>query len=203
MPRRRSAFRSWTLFAFALGTATTAHAGLFNMPHFLTSEQMSFGLEPEFTFSHGAGLAGNFKFTKGLTDFSNGTFAIGTGDGNRRFRIGGNLTFDFIPDLEDQPGIGIALQTYYYTMSVPGSRLEAQAVPYLSKTITSEGGTTITPFIGFPIGIGFQSDRTQTISSLAVGAITKATDTFSYVLELGIAVQNTDSYFSGGVVFTP
>src|SRR4051812_30956228 len=80
-----------------------ATAGVFDMPQFVAPGEFAIGLEPEITLSDGAGLATNLRYTHGVSDLSNASAIIGTGGGLRQFRVGGNYTFDFFPDIEKQP----------------------------------------------------------------------------------------------------
>src|SRR5271163_1229903 len=90
--------------------ASLAQAGVVDTPQFVQPGEFALGFEPELTFTDGAGLAGNFRYTQGLTDLNNVNVILGTGGGPRRFRVGGNVTFDFFPDIDKQPGIGVAVQ---------------------------------------------------------------------------------------------
>src|SRR5262245_14438585 len=104
------------LFFALIGTFPTAQAGVFTLTQFVEPTEWSLGIEPEVTLSGTSGFAVNSKFTYGLSDLSNIQFGIGPGSGERKFRIGGAYTLDFIPDLEGQLGTGIAIQGYFYKL---------------------------------------------------------------------------------------
>jgi hypothetical protein len=180
--------------------AGPAHAGVFNTPQFQPPGEWSLGLEPEFILTNGAGFGANLRFQQGLTELNTVNAIIGTGGGPRRFRFGGNLTFDFFPDVQGQPGIGLATQAIYYR--VPGmGRLELTAIPYLHKTFATGGGD-VDPFFAVPFGMVFSEGRYQAISTVAFGASFKNSEHIRYIAELGVAVNNMESYLSGGVVYT-
>jgi hypothetical protein len=180
--------------------ATPAQAGVFNIPHFVDPGNFAVGLEPEFTMSPSAGLGFNAKFTQGLNDLMNFQGIIGTGGGPRRFRIGGNITWDFVPDLEGQPGIGLSTQAIYYRVPDTG-RLEVTAIPYIHKNFPQGEVEGIDPFFAFPIGFAFMDGEYKTISTAVVGAIWKKTEHVSFTTELGVNVNNAATYLSGGIIF--
>ena len=185
--------------AAAVGVSPSAWAGTFSMAQFVSPGEFAIGIEPEITLTDGAGLATNVKFTQGVTDLNNFIATIGTGSGSRAFRVGGGMTFDFFPDLEGQPGIGIATQGTYYRLAGTG-QLELQAVPYIHKTFRS-GDNEIQPFFAFPLGYGFSEGNYRPITSAAIGSIFRSSEHFRYVTEFGIAVNNTETYVSGGIVY--
>lgn len=197
--------RSWIGRGFGLGlllglvASSDVSAGVFTTPRFVEPGNWSLGLEPELTLTSGSGIGANLRFTHGLTELNNLTAIIGTGSGPRRFRAGGNLTFDFFPDIEGQPGIGIATQALYVRKKNYGV-LEVTAIPYVHKTFVDEGNE-IEPFVAFPIGWGFRSSRYDPLMQLVVGALFKQSEDFRYSLELGIDVNRSDTYVSGGIAY--
>ena len=198
----RSSARGVTVWLFAWGAAlvaSSAQAGVFNLPHFVAPGDFALGLEPELTLSSGAGVGINAKYTQGLTDLNNFTAILGTGSGPRRFRAGGNFTFDFFPDLEGQPGIGIAAQGLYVRLKDRGA-MELTAIPYLHKSFVT-GTNEVEPYLAVPFGFSFSNGNYNPISSVVVGSLFKSNEHFRYVVEFGIAVNRTDSYISGGFVF--
>jgi hypothetical protein len=73
-------------------------------------------------------------------------------------------------------------------------------MPYLHKTFATSGGD-VEPFFSVPFGMAFTSGRYQAISSLVVGSMFKNSEHIRYSIELGIAINNTDSYVSGGLTY--
>ncbi len=180
--------------------AVPAQAGVFNIPRFVEPGNFALGLEPELTLSPSAGMAINAKYTQGLNELMNFQGILGTGGGPRNFRIGGNLTWDFVPDIEGQPGIGLATQALYYRIPNTG-RLELTGIPYIHKNFPQEGGEGIDPFFAFPIGFAFSEGTYQVISTAAIGALWKRSEHFSFSTEMGININHAATYFSGGVIF--
>lgn len=179
----------------------TSQAGVFTTAHFINQGSHAIGVEPEVTLSNGAGAAVNLRYTYGATDLNNLTAIIGNGGGPRRFRFGGNFTFDFFPDVDKQPGIGIAAQGMYYRTPEDGM-LETTLVPYIHKSFKSDSND-IEPFLAFPFGIHFKNGKYEATSNLAIGSIFKASEQLRYVTEIGIAVNHSETYVSGGLIYYP
>lgn len=204
---------SWVEKIGILGLAfysSVSFAGFGNTAHFVQSDRFAIGVEPELTLSNGAGVGGTLRYTHGLNDLSNASLILGTGTGVRKFRMGSQLTFDFFPDTASQPGIGLGLQAIYYRMGSSGNapenangtygRLELTPMPYVHKTFGS-GDTEFDPYLSFPFGWAFTDGKYQNISQLVLGSLFKAGEHFRYTLEVGVAVNNTESYFSTGVMY--
>ena len=187
-----------TLLALPLSTPT--QAGVFGIPHFVAPGKSALGVEPELTLSDGAGIGANLKYTYGMSDLNNVTAIIGTGSGPRRFRVGGSMTFDFFPDVEGQPGIGLATQGVYYNLKEHG-QFELTAVPYIHKSFMNDGKDPVEPFLAFPFGLAFASGVYKATTNIAVGAIFKASEKINYVTEVGVAINNAESYVSGGFLY--
>ena len=180
-----------------------AHAtGTFNTVHFIEPGKMSFGLEPEITMTDGAGVAGNFKYTQGINELMNGAAIIGVGSGPRRFRIGGDLSFDFFPDVDKQPGIGLLTRVLYYRFPVSGE-LQMLGAPYIHKAFALENKNEVEPYVLIPIGAGFDNGTYRWIGNFVVGSMFKNMDQFRYSFELGINMNNSETYISGGITYYP
>lgn len=188
------------LLALALTLVSpAAQAGVFNLPHFITSG-FGLGLEPELTLTNGAGVGINARYTQNLNELMNITGIIGTSGGPRGFRAGANTTFDFFPDIEGQPGIGLGVQGMYYRLNTDKGLFEVTAIPYIHKTFLS-GKNEIEPYLAIPLGMGFSEGRYNAVSSLSVGSMFKNSESLRYIIEFGIAINNTESFISGGVVY--
>lgn len=185
-----------------LASASPAYAvGVFNIPHFVAPGQFALGLEPEAITSGGSGFGVNAVFTQGISDSTDVSAIVGSGTGDRRFRVGGNLVDDIIPDVEGQPGFGIAGQAVYYDMMDAG-RLELTGIPYLHKNLVlDQNNDQVDPFLALPTGFAFSSGRYQVISNVAVGASFQNVDHLRYIFEIGVNLNHSDDYFSGGIVY--
>jgi hypothetical protein len=194
--------RHWLPILAALASLPV-HAGVFNIPGFVEQGDFAVGIEPEVTFTNGAGVGGNLKYTHGITTFSNLSAIVGTGTGARKFRVGSSLSFDFFPDVDKQPGIGIATQLLYQRLGDSG-QLELTFIPYLHKTFVpsgSGGEHPVDPFVAVPFGWAFTNGSYKPISTLVVGAAFHTSESFRVITEFGIAINNAETYLSGGFAY--
>lgn len=192
-------------FILFLIQAPAAQATVFNLTRFNSPGEWSLGLEPIVSMTNGAGLAGQARFSIGGTELNNFHVFTGMGFGPRLFRFGLAMTFDFFPDIEGQPGIGLAVQTTLQQFPYLWGG-EVVAIPYIHKTFVTNASThsEIEPFLAIPLGLALYFDGTyRPISSFVLGGIFKATTQFRFVAELGVGITAAETYLSGGVVFTP
>ena len=204
LPARAGLFGTLFILSFillALHSPTRAHAGLGTLTHFIAPGEFSLGADIDLTLTSGAGVAGNLKFTQGVNELVNMTAVLGSGCGPRRFRVGGNMIIDFIPDIDGQPGMGFAIQGIYFRLPDSG-QLELTGIPYLHKTFVS-GNNEIEPFLGLPLGAAFSEGRYRALSQVVAGSMFKSSAKFRYTMEFGIAVNNTESYIAGGITYYP
>jgi hypothetical protein len=193
------------LFGFLLlSSARPAQAGVFNLSRFVEPSRWALGLEPGVQLTQGAGVAVEGKFTFGLSELSNVQAFLGTGGGGRRFRVGGAMTFDFFPDIDSQPGIGVAVQGAYVRRSVDQGEvggLDVLIIPYLHKAFRVGSASEFEPFVALPFGSSFQSGTYQGLWSLSAGSHFKASENIRTTLEVTIAIRNTESAISGGLTY--
>lgn len=199
--------RIFLLAVTFLVSVTGAHAGVFNLPYFLQPGENALGLEPEVTFTNDGGVGGNLKYQHGVTDFSNVTAVLGSGTGVKKFRAGTSLTFDLIPDLDRQPGMGFALSGLYYKYHYKSGnfgQMDVTATPYIHKAFYNGDGHQIDPFFAFPFGPEFRSGNYNWAATVVLGAKFKQKDMkFHFVGEVGVSVNKAETYVSGGVIFYP
>lgn len=188
---------------FALGILLLsfhATAGVFSIPHFVEPGEFSLGIEPEIILSQDSGLGMNGKYTQGISDLFELMGMVGGGSGAKNFRAGVAGIFDFFPDSEGQPGLGLAAQGVYARRRDVG-RFDFTFTPYIHKLFSLENGNAIAPFAALPLGWGFKSDGVDWLTQFAVGTEFQFSQHFSAVVELGIDVSRTETYFSGGLVY--
>lgn len=202
--RTRQLALTAALAVAALLATKKANAGFFTLAHFLEPTENSAGFEPEITFTNSGGVAGNLKYQHGLTDFSNGQLTLGTGTGRRRFRVGTAFTYDFLPDVENQPGAGIAASGLYCKYAGFG-QLELALAPYAHKVFANGDGHTIEPFLALPIGPSFSDSKYHWQTSINMGAIftNPGQAKLSYILEFDVGVNKADTMIAGGISFRP
>ena len=186
----------------ALGILTLvpgAFAGVFSSIHYVEPQKFSLGIEPELMFSEPAGVGANFRYNHGLNDFLNAGLVLGTGGGNRGFRVGGNMLAEFFPDVDAQPALGVSLQMLYVRSTERG-QLELTVAPYVRKTFHA-GSSQFQPYVAIPFGTAFRGGEYRGISTFVVGSQFTISAQMSALAEMGIALSNTDTYLSGGVVY--
>ena len=194
-----SAVSLLTLTLMQTLTLSNAQAGVFNLPRFVVPGEFAIGIEPELLMSGGAAVGVNLRYTHGLTDLTNLTGIIGTGGGARQFRFGGALTFDFFPDIDKQPGIGLAAQGLFVQGQLSNS-VEITAIPYIHKSFKVKQGD-VDPFLAIPVGVSLASTGNQSVISLAIGALFKHNEHLSSVAEFGVGLSMANTYLSGGLVY--
>lgn len=201
MKNRLNALKALSLF---LCLASTAEAGVFNMARFVDKGTNAFGFEPEAVMSNGGGIAANLRYSQGVTELNDVFGLVGTGTNVRNFRIGGGMTFDFIPDMENQPGLGVGLQGIYYRYKGGVGQLETSIVPYIHKNFGNGQGNFIEPFLAVPFGPAFHSGKYDWLATVALGAIFHEDKSpVRFIAECGVNVNKTESYFSGGILYQP
>lgn len=180
-----------------------AHAGVFNIPRFINKGENSIGIEPEVTFTNDGGVAGNVKYQHGVTDLNNVIGTLGYGGGVRKFRLGAAFTFDAIPDIDRQPGMGIALQGIYYRYRHFG-QFDLTLVPYIHKTFYNGAGQEIEPFVAVPVGPEMRSREYNWAATAVLGAMFREKDaSYAFVGEVGVSINKAETYASAGVIFYP
>ena len=184
-----------------ISLSNQAKAGVFNIPEFVEQKSWSVGLEPEATFTSGGSFSNNVKFTYGIGPISNLQLGLGTGTGSRGFRGGATYTFDFIPDLENQIGAGVAFQMYHYKLQASVGQTEMTLYPYVHNQFGNSGNTSIDPYVALPFGLALNDGVYRTVSQLVFGSYFQTSKNFGVNAELGMNLKGTDTYLSGGITY--
>jgi hypothetical protein len=185
-----------------VATISTAQADVFNAVHFVEPGKMAFGAEPVITMSHGAGIGANLDYIQGIDELMDAEAVIGTGTGPRRFRVGGGITWDFFPDIDKQPGIGLMTSAIYYRLPNDG-QLVLTGAPYIHKAFVMDNKQEVEPFVAIPLGLGFESATYQWIGQFVFGSMFKYSDKIRYSAELGLNMNNAETYISAGITYYP
>jgi hypothetical protein len=206
------------LLSFLFAGSRPARAGmvpLMNLVRFSEPGSYSLGFDAEAQLSEGSGVGGNLRLNHGLSELSNLNAFFGTGSGGRSVRFGGNLSFDFFPDVDAQPGIGVALQVSYarirplderglISAASKQGRLDIGAIPYVHKAFGLPGGESIDPYLAIPFGLFFSDGRYVGTSALTVGALFSgpggSNGRIFYNLEMGIGLNRSATTLSGGLM---
>ncbi len=205
--RKKFSLGAVGLVAFALLSQLSPHAawaGFFTMPHFVSQDQFTVGLEPEVVFNQGGSLGMNLRYTRGISESSNLTGIFGTGSGTKGLRIGGAATFDVFPDAGKQPGVGFGAKG----MLVEWANLavfQATGFAYIHKSfaVTSDYVQAVEPFSVIPLGVQMGAGLYQWMSSISVGSIFQHSQHFRSVFEITVGINSSDTSISGGVAYYP
>lgn len=185
-----------------LFSVNVSQAGVFNLPKYIAPSQFGIGVEPELTLTSGAGIGIQARFQYGVGEITNAHLIVGNGQGPKQFRVGGAMAFDFFPDIEGQPGIGLAVQALYSRV-ITGGRMDATAIPYIQKTIKGQD-SDFTPYAAIPIGLAFlDTGAYATVTQFVFGSRFKLSERFLYMIELGIGITSSDTYMSTGLMIYP
>jgi hypothetical protein len=196
--------KRWIGLSLFLSLCPLAEAGVFNMPRFVDPGKNAVGVEPEVVLSDEGGVGANLHYTQGLTDINNAFAVLGTGTNVRTFRIGGGFTFDFVPDLDTQPGFGVGAQAIYYRYKYSVGRLETSLVPYVHKAFGNGKGQSVEPYLALPFGPAFRSGTYDWTSQLVIGAMFHEDHAqIRYLAEFGVNLAKSETYISGGILYQP
>lgn len=184
-----------------------AQAAVMMYPQFVNPGSNAIGIEPEVVFTNGGGIGATVKYQHGISELSNLYLDLGTGTGVRRFRLGAGMSFDFFPDVDRQPGIGIMLGTHYYRYNISDisfGQMTIEGSPYIHKTFKDAEGREVEPYFSLPLAMQFRDSQYNIGVSSAFGAMFRErSGGTAYAIELGVNIQNSETYLSGGVVFYP
>jgi hypothetical protein len=196
------------LSLLTLSTNKNIKADVFGLAHFIPPQTYSLGVEPETILYNalvsGAGVGVNFKGTYGLSPLSNFIATIGTGTGPKKFRSNATLTFDAFAEEKERPGLGAAVGL---GVTSTGSKVvwEAAATFYVHKNfvLAFENASQdyhLEPFLAIPVGLRLADNKYLITNSLTLGSLYKMSQKWSSVLEVGLNIQDSSTYVSGGVI---
>lgn len=159
--------------------------------------------ETQFITDKGSGANFVGRFDSGLTFDSNirGMIGFGTTD----FHIGGFYKWVPIPDIDNQPAIGL-LAGVLYARDDGLNELSVRLHPLISKMFPLDFGD-LTPYASLPIGLRSQdkkADRSSKVDvpvQIAAGAQLKTLhfERLLFNLELGFDINKAYTYISLGV----
>ena len=188
-----------------LFTATaSAQAGVFDLPSFLEPGRFSAGLEADIALSNGTGAAVNLKPRYGLSDFLNIQGILGTGAGERRFRLGVTMDIEYFPDVGNQPGLASPI-TFLYTRQSFGNNWTLSFQPMIYKTFHGSDSVAFTPFVALPVGWNARESVLRGFTQIAFGTMFAPSNMtkVKFTAEAGFNLHQSYSYIAGGVTFFP
>lgn len=151
----------------------------------------------------GANFVGRFD---GAIDDSTGWRAL-LGFGSTDFEVGGFIKWIPIPDVDDQPALGL-LAGVLYSRDFGDSELAVRVHPIVSKKFSLEIGD-LTPYASIPIGFhsrgekriyddGDEQDKNIFPLQLTAGTFfkPKSFENLRFGAELGFSLSEANTYFS-------
>lgn len=90
------------------------------------------------------------------------------GFGETDFQLGGAFKWVPIPDIDNQPGIGLRT-SLHWAMQNGSGRVSAFLTPFLSKRFSSDEMGSVTPYAGLSFGLSTFQDRGDLPTILILG----------------------------------
>lgn len=196
------------LFLFAAlistGQMAKAHYSHMDTGEFLELGKYQFGAETQFVTSGNDGMNILLRARGGWTEELNWSALLGAGTTD--FTLGGFVKWVPIPDLEEQPAIGVVgglqIADFAYTerdRTLDGTEISLRAHPFMSKSLEFESGR-YTPYGALPMGWRNMDGANDFSIHMALGMAYKAPqwDQLSVIAELGMNLNQAFSYFTIG-----
>lgn len=195
-------FRSIAVLFLLVGPGPMkVSASVFQIPHYLEPGEFLIGVESTVHLVTGSGVSGQVRGGFGLTDSLGAHVLVGHGNGPTEFRAGGGVTWDMVPDIDSQPGIGLSTIFVYAQRRAPSpQRFDALLIPYLHKSFGS-GTDSVDPFISVPFGLSYDSTGTVFQSFVSFGGAFPISSGWSLIVEMAVAIVESESYVSGGLTY--
>lgn len=191
-------------------TPSIARAALFDSADFIRKDNHAAGAFGDIVLNDpsGEGIEGRYKF--GLEDYLNVEGIVGAGSDTRRFRLGAQANYNFLPDLSGQPGVSAIAGAMLLKRTLDGDHktgVKFTVGPLLHKEVEGLNGLPMLLYLGVPWSLTLQSGTYVSSSQLDFGALTDITNNRSWFVssEAGISLAKDESYIMIGVGtrFTP
>jgi hypothetical protein len=154
------------LILFAFSGSSHAYLSLLSTGEMLKPEQFQVMTYVESVFNKYKGTNVNARGSLGFTDELQGDFEIGLGEFD--VTLGAYVKWVPIPDVDDQPAIGVRAGLSYLNWD-DFSQTSIVAMPFLSKGFVTDHGK-FTPYTGIPLGINSNDDDTYFFARIAFGS---------------------------------
>ena len=192
------------LFLFVVGSMNSANAyfSVLQTGEVLEVGQYQAMASPQVIFNEFSGANFSGRLDTGLAEGLSGRAVLGFGKVD--FQIGGLVKWVPFPDLEGQPAIGA--EAGVILARIGGlNQYSVRIHPLISKRIETEIGD-VTPYGSLPLGLTVESgNRSESFVpvQLVGGAELKPLNTknWSFIAELGLNVQRSFSFVSGGIMY--
>ncbi len=180
------------------------HAAIFDSADFIGKGSHSAGVFGDIVLSNpsGEGIEGRYKW--GLDDYLNLEALVGAGSDTRKFRAGGQVDYNILPDVAGQPGIsaiggGMLLKRDVENETKTGVRFTL--TPLIHKGVDGLNGLPMLLYLGIPWSLTFQSGSYVASSEVGFGALVDIDHDHSWFVdsEAGFTLAKGESYIMIGV----
>jgi hypothetical protein len=136
----------------------------------------------------------------GLSDDLNVATILGVGSKSKKFRLGGEAVYNFIPDWEGQFGLS-ALASVIYLRRFNSGGIQLRVGPMGHKKFQGFGLNPAIVYLAIPFYFEGRSGRYTTGSQIVLGSLFDLTYGGDYYLsgEAGVKIGNSESYILAGV----
>ena len=183
------------LFSLLALTSLSAHAAIFDAADYLEPNHHAVGIFGEALLSNPTSSGMEGRFRAGISDGFNATGLIGFGSGNRGFRLGGEASYNLIPDTHNAVGVtGLAGIQYLHRLGY-GS-VQTKLAPLVNLKIDGLEGNPASIYFGLPLYFEIHQSTVTTSSQLAVGGnfdLSHHKDWYM-ITEGGISMSKSESY---------
>jgi hypothetical protein len=192
------------ILSLALLLPGISHASIFDSADFLPANGTTLGAFGELILNNPAGEGIEARARHGWTDDLNVGAIFGTGSKNRKFRFGGEASYNFIPDYDGQFGL-TALATAMYLRRENSGGIQIRVAPLVHKKVDGWNKLPVTLYLSLPYYFEARSGSFTTAMQLVFGSIFDINEKGqSYIVgEGGLQLNRSESYvlLGGGFRF--
>lgn len=193
-------------FAIALVTSLSSQAyyTFQDSGNMLEPGRYALGAELQMVTSKDSGVNLVGKFDGGLSDEFNYRAVVGFGEVT--FQMQGLLKWVPIPDIDNQPAIGITTGFLYAKYdtdeSSTANEFSIRFIPFLSKKFDSAVGP-FTPYVAVPMAIRTYDSDSDVPIALAIGSKYESVDLkgVEFTAEIGFDIDKAFNYIALGAIF--
>lgn len=192
------------LILLLLLLAPAAQAAVFDSADFLGPQTAALSAQGELLLNDptSEGVEGRGRF--GLSDDLNLNATIGTGTKSKKFRLGGEAVFNFIPDGPGQFGFSGLGSATYQRREIDGNSsggIIFRVGPLVSKKIEGMNGTPTNIYAALPISFDARGGKYTTGTQLVAGSIFDLNSSSRYYagFEGGVSLSKSESYILAGI----
>jgi hypothetical protein len=184
--------------------SAAAHAAIFDSADFLKQGGHSVGAAGDIVLNDpsGEGLEGRYKW--GTEEYINLEGILGIGSDTRRFHVGTQVDYNFIPDISGQPGVSAIAGATLMKRTVGDDRKTALVFtlgPLIHKQVDGLNGLPMILYLGLPWSLNFQTGSYYAATQLAFGALTDVTRNHAWYFcsEAAMSLSKSESYILVGL----